>query len=546
MKRQLLKMSFLVAFLAMVLNVNQPIAEAQTAPDTILHGGKILTVDKDFNTAQAIALTGNKISAVGSDEDVKKLAGPNTKLLDLAGKTVIPGLIDNHNHLIFNAPTWASGVRLENTTTRKEALQKISDKAKELGPGKTVYAFGGWTPDQFKDDNKSFSASELDVVAPENPVYAQISWFQANLNSKAMKLASLNKDTPDPGKLGKIIRDKEGNPTGRFLGPRFLKWKVRPRFPELTNLNANQLITNLSAMIDDYSKIGVTTSVAFNGPEFPEALLDAVKTELADKNKLKMRIYYPPHFGRNVSAMNPKETPNIVSGLKSQKPFVGTEMFQMNTFGEHVYLPISDSLRFGRKPYKEEQWAEFKKIVMAAASNGWQVREHVSRDSVMNKMIDIFEEVDKTYPIKNLRWGFEHADAISSKTIERAKKLGMIVAVHSKWALWAPRMRRNPKQKSYVENKKLAPLRMLQDSGIVWGLGSDGQVVAYDSPFFTLQWAVTGQDVTGQMFLDGKLTRKEALIAHTKNNAIIITRKRHLVHLRSENSQIFWFWIEII
>jgi predicted amidohydrolase YtcJ len=505
--------------------------EVENIADTVFVNGKVLTVDAEFSQAEAVAVTGNKISAVGTSAEINALVGESTRVVDLDGKTLIPGLIDNHNHLIYNSPTWPNGVRLGRVRNRAEALQRIAAKAKEIGPGNDakhiVFALGGWNPVQFADDQSEFTRAELDEIAPNNPVYTQISWGTAVLNSMAMELGGISNDMPEPdaSTRGKIWRDADGNVTGKFTGAIFLKWQLRPLFPEVTGESA---AAGLLAEIADYSKLGVTTSMTYNGPEFPEDGLAYIQEHLADTGKLDMRIYYPPHFNRNVSAWTPEEVPAVVAGLEKHKPYSGSEMYQMLHFGEHMYLPVSDSwARMGDKPYPDEMMDQFRTVVTAAAKNGWQVAEHLNRDITANQMLEIFEEVNQTYPITDLRWRFEHAKGLSQVTIERAKALGMAMGVHSAAGMSSPKSRANDAYLAELLSRQDAPpLRWYQDSGIPFGLGSDAQVVAHDSPFFTLYWVVSGKDTSGQpYFKHGTLTREEALIAHTRSNAYLMHKE---------------------
>ena len=505
-------------------------AISQESPDTIFLNGKILTVDEDFSVVEALAVTGNRITAVGGNDEIDALAGDSTRVIDLEGRTAIPGLIDNHNHLIFNAPTWPNGVRLGRVRTRAEALERIAAKAAELGPGDgpehIVFAIGGWNPVQFTDDQREFTREELDAVAPDNPVYTQISWGTAVLNTKAMELGGITNDMPDPGSEtgGRVWRDDDGNVTGKFTGSIFLKWQLRPLFPEVTGETA---VAGLKAEIADYLKLGVTTSMTFNGPEFPEEGLQYIREHLVDTGELDMRIYYPPHFGRNVSAWTPEEVPGIVEGLGIHQPFSGPEMYQMLHFGEHVYLPVSDTYGMGDRPYPDDMMDQFQAIATAAARHGWQVNEHVNRDITVNQMLDIYEEINRTWPITHLRWRFEHGQGLSQETIERAKALGMAIGVHSSAAMSSPETRNgNPTRAALLAKQDAPPIRWYQDSGIPFGLGSDAQVVAHDSPFFTLYWVVSGKDTAGQpYFRHGTLTREEALIAHTRSNAWLMHKE---------------------
>ena len=214
--------SFAITFVTILaVSFQAQIVCADTIPSMVFVNGKVLTVDENFSQVEAIAVTGNKISALGTTKDIRSLAGAETRVIDLGGKTLIPGLIDNHNHLIFNAPTWPNGVRLGSVRTRAEALRRIAAKAEELGPGDDpehiVFALGGWHPAQFTDDNSEFTRDELNAIAPHNPVYTQVSWLTAVLNDKAMALGGITEDMPDPAPEtgGRIWRQRGSKPGHR-------------------------------------------------------------------------------------------------------------------------------------------------------------------------------------------------------------------------------------------------------------------------------------------------------------------------------------------
>src|SRR5437764_10768022 len=136
---------------------------AQQPPaDLILSNGKIITVDERFTIAQAVAIKGDRIVAVGANADIVRLAGPNTRRIDLRGRSVIPGLIDNHMHLLRAGATWQWEVRWDGIASRKEALDLLRARAKAVKPGEWVYNLGGWTIDQFSDSKRPFSRDELD------------------------------------------------------------------------------------------------------------------------------------------------------------------------------------------------------------------------------------------------------------------------------------------------------------------------------------------------------------------------------------------------
>ena len=169
MTRWTLKLTFAGILLVTAMRAQQ------TSPDVILSNGKIITVDERFTIAQAVAIKGDRIVAVGTTADINRLAGPNTRRIDLRGRSMMPGLIDNHMHVVRAGGTWQWEVRWDGIASRKEALDLLRARTKAVKPGEWVYNLGGWTIDQFADDRRPFTRAELDNVAPENPVLLQAS-----------------------------------------------------------------------------------------------------------------------------------------------------------------------------------------------------------------------------------------------------------------------------------------------------------------------------------------------------------------------------------
>src|SRR5262245_27924777 len=165
-------LTFLVAGLAAAA---MSLDAQQAPPDIILTNGKIITVDDQFSIAQAAAVRGDRFVAVGSNQDITRLAGPGTRRVDLRGRSVVPGLIDNHAHFQEEGAYWTLELRFDGVDSRKQALEMIRAKAKANGPGKWVYNLGGWSPDQFADNKKPFTREELDQYSPDNPVFLQFS-----------------------------------------------------------------------------------------------------------------------------------------------------------------------------------------------------------------------------------------------------------------------------------------------------------------------------------------------------------------------------------
>src|SRR5262245_57559405 len=170
---------------------------AGLAPDVILSNGKIITVDERFTIAQAIAVRGDRIVAVGSDAEVLKLTTPATRRIDLRGRAVVPGLIDNHMHLLRAGTTWQWEVRWDGIGSRAAALEKLRARAKTVAPGEWIYNLGGWAIEQFADDPRPFKREEQDNALPNNPVFLQASYYEAYLNSRGLQAMGIDEKAND-------------------------------------------------------------------------------------------------------------------------------------------------------------------------------------------------------------------------------------------------------------------------------------------------------------------------------------------------------------
>ena len=187
--------ALLIAAFALMLFGATP-AAAQTPADIILVNGKIVTVDDRFTIAEAIAIRGQRIVAVGSNAEIGKLRGPQTRTIELAGRTVIPGLIDNHSHWVRAAEH--NELRFDGVTSRKRAIALLIERVRASKPGEWIAVLGGWSEEQFTDEERGFSRAELDNIAPNNPVVLQSVYNHSYLNSAALKAANIDESTANP------------------------------------------------------------------------------------------------------------------------------------------------------------------------------------------------------------------------------------------------------------------------------------------------------------------------------------------------------------
>ena len=263
----------------------------QTAADLVLTNGKIITVDDRFAIAQAVAIKGERIVAVGTNQAITQLAGPGTRRIDLNGRSVVPGLIDNHAHYMEEGALWQLELRLDGVETRRQALEMVRAKAQRVPAGEWVFSLGGWSTDQFTDDSRPFSRDELDKVAPDHPVLLQFTRSETYLNSAALKALALDSSTADP-KTSWVKRDASGRPTGVIdaagADP------VRSKIPEAKGA---VLAEGNLAMIRDLNRAGLTAS----GGTCPDEYMEMYR-QWAREGRLNKRFFCLAAIGAGTTA----------------------------------------------------------------------------------------------------------------------------------------------------------------------------------------------------------------------------------------------------
>lgn len=504
-----MRISLFVLALAGVLYAQQP------APDVILTNGKIITVDDRFTIAQAVAIKGDRVVAVGTSQDIAKLAGPGTRRIDLMGRSVIPGLIDNHMHLLRAAATWQKEVRLDGVESRKKAAEMLRARAKAVGPGEWVYNIGGWTHQQFSDDPKPFTREELDQIAPDNPVSLQESYFQVFLNSRALKTLGIEANAPDPPEFvkGSIQRDGHGAPTGVIQGdiP-----ATRPVAAKLPKVAPDQLEAATRAMVEDMNRAGLTS---VGVPGCNSDVLDIFQKWKAQE-QIPIRIFCID----GAAAGNPEQVDRAIAQIPRMKLFQGDSSIDQIFFGESVYGPLHDPMFAVKSNPTPDQLAAWRRIAMEVAKAGLPLHVHAELHDTIDAFLDQVEAINKEHPIKNLRWTFAHVNQINAAQLDRMKKLDMYAAVHP-WAVINGAIMHDEFGDGAYD---MPPLATIQNSGIGWGLGTDGTAANQTLPFMTLYFAVTGNMVGGMHVIKQTISREDALIAHTRKNAYLVFEESNL------------------
>jgi predicted amidohydrolase YtcJ len=484
-------MKFTSQVLLLVLIAACDAGQQGATADIVLLGGKILTVDEKFSIAEAIAIKDSRIIAVGDSESIAKFTGESTRVIDLQGKTVIPGLIDNHMHFIRAAQRWNLQARIDGINSRARALEIIAEKAASMEPGEWVMVQGGWRENQFADAPGGFTLEELDAAAPNNPLFLQVTYQTVYANTLALEAVAVSPSDGARHSAGPLV--SPAPPYGLF----------NEQMPVVSD---QQLQQNLLDFIHVLNKSGLTSVYDVGRP--PEGDITLLE-RMSEAGPLDIRTWHTLKY----QAFDAEGADAAVELVNRSEPNSGDDYLGLLGLGEHVYLPFFD-LPGRTEPYGDDVVAELMKIATAAAQRGFHIHEHTMLDQTVQSFLGPLEVLNKTIPLAPLRWSLAHVFTISDESIERAKALGLTFAVHSVSMYNSPALQ--------------PPIRAIQDSGVIWGLGTDATIVAHYQPFITLGWVVSGKSINGKTIIDQPVSREEALIAHTRSNAYLMFREDDL------------------
>src|SRR5712672_4561910 len=257
--------------------------------ELILRNGRFTTLDRSNPTATAVAVSGGRFTAVGRDADVMPQAGPATTIIDLRASGVLPGLIDNHLHIIRGGLNFNMELRWDGVRSLADAMAMLKRQVAVTPPPQWVRVVGGFTEHQFVEKRLP-TIEELNVVAPDTPVFLLHLYDRALLNGAALRAVGYTKDTPDPP-AGEIVRDAKGNPTGLLLakpnaGILYATLAKGPKLPLEYQLNSTR------HFMRELNRLGVTGAIDAGGgfQNYPEDY--AVVQKLADEGQLTIRLAY--------------------------------------------------------------------------------------------------------------------------------------------------------------------------------------------------------------------------------------------------------------
>lgn len=463
-------------------------AQATPAPDLILHNGRFTTLDRGNPTAEAVAIRDGRFLRVGRSADVLPLAGTATRVVDLQGRAVLPGLIDNHLHIIRGGLNFNLELRWDGVRSLADAMAMLRQQVAITPAPQWVRVVGGFTEHQFAEKRLP-TIDELNAVAPDTPVFILHLYDRALLNGAALRAVGYGKDTPAPPG-GEIVRDAAGNPTGLLLAKPnaailYATLAKGPKLPPEYQLNSTR------HFMRELNRLGVTGAIDAGGgfQNYPEDY--QVIQQLADAGQLTIRLAY------NLFTQKPKqEKQDFLNWTATSKYKQGDDYFRHNGAGEMLVFSAADfeDFRQPRPDMAPEMEGELEEVVRVLAQNRWPWRLHATYDETISRALDVFEKVNRDTPLAGLNWFFDHAETISERSIDRIAALGGGVAVQHRMAYQG---------EYFVERYGAAaaeatpPVKRMLEKGIHVSAGTDATRVASYNPWVSLSWLITGRTVGG-------------------------------------------------
>jgi predicted amidohydrolase YtcJ len=453
--------------------------------DLIVRGGRIHTLDAADTVVSSLAVAGTQIAAAGDDRETGALLGPDTEVIDLAGRVVVPGLHDSHLHLADAGNSWTRQVRWDGVPSLADALRLLAVRAAEAAPGQWVQVIGGWSERQFAE-HRLPTLAEIESVSADVPVLVVFLDTAAFLNRAALRALGYDKATPDPPG-GRIERDASGTPTGLLIA------KPSPAVLALAVLGAprpepDEQVDSTERFLRELSRYGVTGAIDAGATGFPDCY-HALRT-LRAQDRLNVRT------ALNVFASRPGEEREELAELVGGLPLGGDDLLWFNGVGEALTLDGVDYSNFAqpRPELSEALGSHLEPVVRLLAERRWPFSFHATYDESISRFLAVLEKVDRDIPLDGLRWAVEHAETIRPATIDRVAALGGGITVQHRMAYRGEQFlkRYGPEAARHAQ-----PVMEMLTRGVPVGGGTDGTWMADANPWSALRWFTTGTTLGG-------------------------------------------------
>jgi len=492
------------------------LTQAQQKADLIIYNGKIATMQKQGEFVQAIAMKDGIILDIGTEKSIlSSYKSSETKLIDAKGKTVIPGLNDSHMHVIREGLNYNSELRWDGVKTLKRAMEMLKEQAARTPDGVWIKVIGGWNEFQFEEKRQP-TIEEINSTVPDKPVFITYLYGKAFLNKKGIEVLKYTKETKYEGSL--LEQDSNGNLTGLMYAKETPK-AIYTTLGLTTKLSPEERINSSIQFNRELNRFGLTSIIdaAGGSQNFPADYVTSL--ELAKQNKLSLRISYYLFAQQKGKELQDYEKWVATTQINKNENLIVPNGYVEEGAGENIVASAADFENFlePRIVLSDEMEKDLEPIIRLLAKNKWPFRLHATYGESIDRMLNVFEKVNKEIPFNGLRWFFDHAETITSSELERVKKLGGGIAVQFRMYYQGELY-----NKLYGAPKtQLPPIKKMLALGIPVGMGTDATRISTYNPWMSLHWLLTGKTIGGLQFWpkDQVLDKFTALQLYTSGSA---------------------------
>lgn len=518
---------------------------ADLAPELILHNGKIVTVDERFSIHEALAVGGGRIVRTGRDEEILALKNPATKLVDLQGRMVLPGLMDSHMH-----PVSASVTEFDHPIPSMESVGDVLDyfrsRARSVPEGKWLMLQQVFIT-RLREQRYPTRA-ELDQAAPQHPVVFRTG-PDASFNSLALKLAGIDRNFKIPaGVPGRVEKDDQGEPTGILRT--FSEYVKLPAEARMAPASREDRLRRLAELLRDYRDSGLTMVCDRNA----SLEIIGLYQELRERGKLPVRV----SLSQAINAQSPIDEVRQNIRQTAESPLFLERGDWLRIIGVKVFL---DGGMLTGSAYMREPWGvsdiyaitdptyrgtlfippdRLALMVRAAVESGLQFTAHTVGDGAAHALLDAYDAVNRDVPVRSSRPCISHANFMSREAVDAMTRLGVALDVQPAWLYLDTRTL--AQHFGYERLRWFQPLRSIFEAGGMAGGGSDhmqkigaNRSINPYNPFLGIATAVTRRArwYEGRLHAEEALSREQAIRFYTLNNAWILFQDHKLGSLEA-------------